>query len=62
MSAYKQLSEFFSDDGRKKADIVKELGTNRYIVRVTNDAGSVFSATFETEDDAEEYAEAWVTP
>jgi hypothetical protein len=60
MSGFKQLSEYFSDDGRKKADIVKELGTNRYIVRVMNDAGSAFSASFENEDDAEEYAEAWV--
>ncbi len=61
MSAYKQLSEYFSDDGFRKADIVKELGTNRYIVRVMNDAGSAFSASFENEDDAEEYAEAWVS-
>jgi hypothetical protein len=60
MTGFKQLSEYFSDDGRKKADIVKELGTSHYIVRVTNDAGSVFSATFQTEDDAEEYAEGWV--
>ena len=47
MSGYKQLSEYFSDDGTRKADIVKELGTNRYIVRVMNDAGSAFSASFE---------------
>ncbi len=61
MSGYKQLSEYFSDDGLKKADIVKELGTNRYIVRVMNDAGSAFSASFENEEDAEGYAEEWVS-
>mgnify|MGYP000547111774 CR=1 FL=1 len=61
MSGYKQLSEYFSDDDTRKADIVKELGTNRYIVRVINDAGSAFSASFETEEDAEGYAEEWVS-
>lgn len=60
MSAFKQLSEYFSEDGSRKADIVKELGTNRYIVRVMNDAGSAFSASFENEEDAEGYAEEWV--
>jgi hypothetical protein len=60
MSAYKQLSEYFSEDGMKTASIVKELGTGRYIVRLKNDAGSAFSASFENEDDAEQYAEDWV--
>ena len=60
MTAYKQLSEYFSEDGRKTASVVKELGTNRYVVRLMSDTGSAFSASFETEDDAEQYAEEWV--
>ena len=60
MSAYKQLSEYFSDDKLKTASIVKELGTNHYIVRFKNDAGTYFSASFASEDDAEASAEDWV--
>ncbi len=53
MSTYKELSEYFSDTSNKRASVVKELGTNNYIVRAINDSGSVFSTTFNTEDDAE---------
>ena len=60
MSAYKQLSEFFSEDQKKTASVVKELGTNRYVVRLMSDTGSAFSASFESEEDAEQYAEDWV--
>jgi uracil phosphoribosyltransferase len=60
MSGFKQLSEYFSDDHLKTASVIKELGTNHYIVRLKNDAGSAFSASFENEEDAEGYAEDWV--
>lgn len=60
MSAFKELSEYYSDDSGKTATVVKELGTNRYVVRLMNDSGSAFSASFETEEDAEAYAEEWV--
>ncbi len=60
MSTYKELSEYFSDTSNKRASVVKELGTNNYIVRAINDSGSVFSTTFNTEDDAEQFAEEWV--
>lgn len=60
MSAFKELSEYFSDDSAKTATVVKELGTNRYIVRLMNDSGSAFSASFDSEEDAEAYAEEWV--
>ncbi len=60
MSAYKQLSEYFSEDKLKTASIVKELGTNHYIVRFKNDAGSYFSAKYISEEDAEQAAEDWV--
>jgi hypothetical protein len=60
MTAYKELSEYYSDDKTKRASVIKELGTNKYIVKLINDSGSAFSASFDTEDDAEAYAESWV--
>jgi hypothetical protein len=60
MSGFKEISEYFSDDTSKTASVVKELGTGRYIVRLMSDTGSAFSASFETEEDAEAYAEDWV--
>ena len=60
MSAYKQLSEYYSDDKSKRASIIKELGTNKFIVKMINDSGSAFSASFDTEEDAECFAEHWV--
>ncbi len=60
MSAYKQLSEYFSDDMLKTASIVKELGTNHYIVRMKSEAGTWFSSSYECEEDAEKAAEDWV--
>jgi len=60
MSAYKQLSEYFSEDGKKSASIIKEIGTSKYIVRFISDSGSAFSATYESEEKAEEFAEDWV--
>lgn len=60
MSAYKEISEYFSDDHLKTASIVKELGTGHYIVRFKNDAGSVFSFTVEQLEEAEQLAEDWV--
>lgn len=61
MSAYKEISEYFSEDGNKRASIIKEIGTKRYVVRLINDAGSSFSASYENIDDAEAYAEDWVS-
>lgn len=60
MSAYKQLSEYYSEDKKKRASIIKELGTKLYVVQLINDSGSAFSASFESEEDAEQYAEDWV--
>ena len=60
MSAYKSISEFYSDDERRTASVIKEIGTNRYIVRLKNEAGSAFSASFGDEESAEQYAEEWV--
>lgn len=60
MSGFKEISEYFSDETNKRASVVRELGTGHYIVRLVNDAGSSFSATFESEELAEAYAEDWV--
>lgn len=60
MSAYKQLSHYFSEDKKKSASVIRELGTGHYVVKMISDSGSAFSASFETEDDAEAYAEDWV--
>jgi hypothetical protein len=61
MTAYKDISEYYSEDQKRRASVIKELGTQRFIVRVINDAGSAFTATFHNEEDAEGYAEEWVT-
>lgn len=60
MSGYKEISDYFSEDGLKTASVIKELGTGKYIVRFKNDAGSIFSATYDDLDSAEQYAEDWV--
>lgn len=60
MSAYKEISEYFSEDKLRTASVIKELSTGFYIVRFKNDAGSIFSATYQKLDDAEQYAEDWV--
>jgi hypothetical protein len=60
MSAYKEISEYFSEDGLKTASVIKALDTGFYLVRFKNDAGSIFSATYQDLDTAEQYAEDWV--
>jgi hypothetical protein len=60
MSAYKQVSEYFSEDGLKTSMVMKELSTNTYTVQLKNDSGTYFAATFDNIDSAEQYAEDWV--
>jgi hypothetical protein len=60
MSGYKEISEYFSEDGLKTASVIKNLTEGNYIVRFKNDAGSTFSATYQDLDTAEQYAEDWV--
>lgn len=61
MKSYKQVSEYYSEDKKRTASIRVELGTKRYVVTVVNDSGSAFTSSFETEEDAEQFAENWVT-
>jgi hypothetical protein len=60
MSEIQKLSSYVSDDGNRKAVVSVVLGTNNYIVQLTSDTGSVYSANFNSEDSAEQYAENYV--
>lgn len=60
--AYKELSKFMSDDGKREAIVYKMLGLNEsgFNVSVKNDSGTTFSTCFELLDEAENFAEDWV--
>lgn len=60
MSAIKLVSEYIGEDNGRSASVYKDIETKEYKVSVRNESGSYFSATFETVDDAEDYAENWV--
>lgn len=60
--SYKLLSEFYSDDQKRRATVSQDLTTRQFRVAVISDTGSAFSSMFETEDAAEEFAEQWVKP
>lgn len=61
MTAYKELSVFYSEDKTRTATIRLELETREYTVSVTNESGHAFVARYPTEDDAEQFAEDWVS-
>jgi hypothetical protein len=54
----KLLSEYYGSDFDKEAHVHKD-GQN-FIVRMRNDLGSYFVATFNSLDDAENFAENYV--
>jgi hypothetical protein len=58
--SFKELSNYYNDDKTRTATVRKEIGTNRFVVSVMNESGHSFSASYETEDDAEAFAEDWV--
>lgn len=60
MSEIQNLSSYTSEDGTRKATVVRVLGTNNYIVKLTSDTGSTYSANFNSEESAEQYAEDYV--
>lgn len=60
MSAIKLVSEYIGEENNRSASVYRDLETKEYKVSVRNESGSYFSATFETVDDAEDYAEDWV--
>lgn len=57
---YRVISNYVSDTSVKKAEVVKEVGTKRFIVRMMNDSGSYFTSIFLNIDEAEDFAESWV--
>lgn len=58
----KYLSEFYSDDKKRTAQVFVDTGPafTGYHVSVKNDSGTSFTARFETVDDADDFAEDWV--
>lgn len=62
MSALKLLSEYYSDDMKRRATVTLELTTKKFRVATVSDTGSAFSTMFDSEDDAEQFAEDWVKP
>jgi hypothetical protein len=58
--AYKELSRYMSDDGKREASVYKLIGETGYRVSVKNDAGTSFASEFDNIDKAEEFAEDWV--
>ena len=57
---YQELSEYISDTSTKTATIIREVATNRFIVRMKSDAGSYFTATCSDLEQAEIVADDWV--
>lgn len=62
MSSYKLLSEYFSDDNKRRATVLKDLNSGEYRVTVVSEAGSAFTSIFSDEDSADIFAEEWVQP
>lgn len=62
MSALKLLSEYFSEDMKRRASVTQELDSKRFRVAVVSETGTAFSTMFDTEDEAEQFAEDWVKP
>lgn len=62
MSSYKLLSEYFSDDNKRRASVLKDLNSGEYRVTVVSEAGTAFTSIFNDDNSAEIFAEEWVKP
>ena len=62
MSGLKLLSEYFSDDMKRRATVTMELDSRKFRVADVSETGTAFSTIFDEEDAAEEFAEEWVKP
>lgn len=62
MSGLKLLSEYFSDDMKRRATVTMELDSRKFRVAAVSETGTAFSTIFDEEDAAEEFAEEWVKP
>lgn len=58
--AYKELSTYFSKDQRRRSTVLFNLETKQFHVTVTSDSGTSFNSVYDTEEDAEQFAEDWV--
>ena len=58
--AYKELSRFISDDGKREASVYKLINEVGYRVSVKNESGTSFASEFDSLVKAEEFAEDWV--
>lgn len=57
----KIISNYLSDDESKSAMVYLVLETREIQVSVMDPCGSSFFSTFETVEDAEKFAESWVS-
>jgi hypothetical protein len=62
MSALKLLSEYFSDDMKRRSTVTMQLDTRKYRVATISENGTAFTTMFDVEDEAEQFAEDWVKP
>jgi hypothetical protein len=60
MSVIKLISEYIGEEHNRSASVYKDLETKEYKVSIRNESGTYFTATFESVDEAEDYAESWV--
>jgi|688.fasta_scaffold1414989_2 hypothetical protein len=58
--AYKELSAYFSEDNKRRSTLMINLETKKFHVSVVNESGTSFTSVFDTEVDAEQFAEDWV--
>lgn len=58
--ALKELTVFLSEDTKKSATVYRDTITLEFKVIIKNDSGSTFSATFDSEDTANDFAEDYV--
>ena len=58
---YRNISEYESPNGKRTAEVSKNLSfKNDYVVTVKDEAGSRYKATFHNLESAELFAEDWV--
>lgn len=56
----KIISEYFADEGPRRATVSKDLEAKTYSVSVMSDTGTAFTSVFDNLSDAEDWAESWV--
>lgn len=54
----KELSKYYGDNNNREATVYRD--ENGYFATVKSATGVYYTARFQTEEDAEDYAEDWV--